>query len=162
MLHKDYRQTIRGEDGAKPMEAIRCPPQPDVDLYYYSGLSTDLTNTTSVPRRSRGSPWPAFGIPPCKSLRGDVNHPQQGEHQKIGPAYGHPNPRMGSSPTPEPAYGALNRPVEQLAKLSSGSKNAHVTAPSEAVRAKLGITEPLTKPAMASLSPVLTSLADDL
>ena len=37
-----------------------------------------------------------------------------------------------------------------------------MTALFEVVRAKLGITEPLTKPAVASPSPGLTSLADDL
>ena len=63
---------------------------------------------------------------------------------------------------PGPAYGAVDSTAELLAKLLSGSKNLDVTALSEAVRAKLGITEPLTKPSMASASSGLTSLADDV
>ena len=61
-----------------------------------------------------------------------------------------------------PTYGALDGTAELLAKLLSESEDPDVKALSEAVRAKLGITEPLTKPAMASCSLGLTSLADDL
>ena len=63
---------------------------------------------------------------------------------------------------PGPTYGALNRTAELLAKLLSGSEDPNVTALSEAVRAKLGITEPLPKPALASPSPRWSTLADDL
>ena len=63
---------------------------------------------------------------------------------------------------PGPNYGTLDRTAEILAKLLSGSEDPDVTALSEAVRAKLGITEPLPKPALASPSPRLSTLADDL
>ena len=63
---------------------------------------------------------------------------------------------------PEPTDGALDRTAELLAKLLSGSENPDVTALSEAIKAKLGITEPLHKPAPASPSPALSTLADDL
>ena len=63
---------------------------------------------------------------------------------------------------PEPTHGALDRTAELLAKLLSGSEDPDVTALSEAVKAKLGITEPLPKPALASPSPGLSTLADDL
>ena len=53
----------------------------------------------------------------------------------------------------EPTYGALDRTPELLAKHLSGSKDPDVTALSEAIKAKLGITEPLPKPAPASFSP---------
>ena len=43
---------------------------------------------------------------------------------------------------PEPPHGALDRTAELLAKLLSGSEDRDVTALSEAVKAKLGITEP--------------------
>ena len=49
-----------------------------------------------------------------------------------------------------------------LTYLLSGSEDPDVTALSEAVKAKLGITEPLTKPALASSSPGLSTLADVL
>ena len=63
---------------------------------------------------------------------------------------------------PEPTYGALDRTAERLTKLLSGSEDPDVTALSEAVKAKLGITEPLPKPALLSPSPGLSTLADDL
>ena len=49
-----------------------------------------------------------------------------------------------------------------MAKLVSGSKDPDVTALFEAVKAKLGITEPLPRPALASPSPGLNTLAEDL
>ena len=63
---------------------------------------------------------------------------------------------------PVPTYGAVDRTAELLAKLLSGSEDPKVTALSEAVKAKLGITEPLPKPAPASPSPGLSRLANDL
>ena len=63
---------------------------------------------------------------------------------------------------PEPTYGALDRTAELLAKLLSGSEDPDVTALSEAVKATLGITEPLPKPAPASPSPGFSTLAEDL
>ena len=63
---------------------------------------------------------------------------------------------------PEPTHGALDRTAKLLAKLLSGSEDPDVTALSEAVKAKLGITEPLPQPAMASPSPGVSTLADDL
>ena len=49
---------------------------------------------------------------------------------------------------PEPTYGALDHTAELLAKLLSGSEDPDVTALSEAVNAKLVITEPLPQPAL--------------
>ena len=54
---------------------------------------------------------------------------------------------------PGPTYGALDRTAELLAKLLSASEDPDVTALSEALKAKLGITEPLPKPALASPFP---------
>ena len=67
-----------------------------------------------------------------------------------------------ASHLPEPTHGALDRTAEKLAKLLSGSEDPDVTALSEAVKAKLGITEPLPQPALASPSAGLSTLADDL
>ena len=72
------------------------------------------------------------------------------------PAY-----EMGSH-LPERTHGALERTAALLAKLLSGSEDPNVTALSETVKAKLGITEPLPKPAPASPSPGLSTLAEDL
>ena len=63
---------------------------------------------------------------------------------------------------PERMYGALDRTAKLLAKLLSGSEDPDVTALSEAVKAKLGITEPLPQPALASPPTGLSTLADDL
>ena len=52
---------------------------------------------------------------------------------------------------PEPTYGALDRTAELLAKLLSGSEDPDVTALSEAVKAKLGITQTFT-PASTGLT----------
>ena len=62
----------------------------------------------------------------------------------------------------EPTYGALDRMAELLDKLLSGSEDPDVTAISEAVKAKYGITEPLPQPTLASSSPGLSTLAEDL
>ena len=63
---------------------------------------------------------------------------------------------------PEPTDGALDRTAELLAKLLSGSEDPDLTALSEAVKGKLGITEHSSQPALASPSPALSTLADDL
>ena len=63
---------------------------------------------------------------------------------------------------PEPTGGTLDRTAELLAKLLSGSEDPDVTALSEAVKAKLGITEPLPQPALASPSQGLSTLAEGL
>ena len=63
---------------------------------------------------------------------------------------------------PRPTYGALDPTAELLAKLLSGSEDPDVTALSEAIKAKLGIAEPLPKPELPSLSPGLSTLAEDL
>ena len=63
---------------------------------------------------------------------------------------------------PEPTYGALDRTAKPLAKILSGSEDPDVTALSEAGKAKLGITDPLPKPALLSVPPGLSTLANDL
>ena len=102
-----------------------------------------LADTVSLPRRPRGSAC-------CTELPTTIGTPE------VCPAY------VEDSHFPGPAYGALDRTAELLAKLLSGSEDPDVTALSEAVRAKLGITEPLPKQALASPSPGLSTLADYL
>ena len=51
MLHKDYHQSIQGEDGEEHIEPIGSPHQTDMDSSYYSGPPTDLANTASLSRR---------------------------------------------------------------------------------------------------------------
>ena len=63
---------------------------------------------------------------------------------------------------PEPTHGALDHTAERLAKLLLGLEDPDVTALSEAVKAKWGITEPLPEPAVLSPSPGLSTLADDI
>ena len=151
MLHRDDHQSVLGDAGENPIHAIGSHPQTDMDSYYYFGPSTDLANTASLPRRSR------FTTPLCKE---PTWRPEPPIATRTTETY--PHSRVGCSRTPGPADGALHRTAQLLAKLLSGSADRDVTALSEAVRAKLGITEPLAKPAMASPSQSLTSVADNL
>ena len=110
-------------------------PQTEMGSFLYSGPSTDMADTVSLPRR-----------------------PRVHEH----PRARHPDLPIMDPLRPEPTHGALDRIFELLAKLLSGSEDPDVTALLETVKAKLGITEPLPKPALLSPSPGLSTLADDL
>ena len=135
MLHEEYHKSTVGEDGEIPLDALGSPLQTEMGSFLYSGPSTDMADTVSLPRRSRVQ-----------------------EH----PRARHPDLPIMDPLRPEPTHGALDRTAELLAKLLSGSEDPDVTALSEAVKAKLGITEPLPKPALLSPSPGLSTLADDL
>ena len=143
LLHEEYYKSVRGEDGEEPLEALGSLPHTDMGCYLYSGPPTDLADSVSLPRRPRGPAW-----------RPEL--PTTSRNPELCPAY------VEESHFPGPTYGALDRTAELLAKLLSGSDDPDVTALSEAVKAKLGITEPLPKPALASPSPGLGTLADDL
>ena len=143
LLHEEYYDSVRGEDGEEPLEALGSPPQTDMGSYYYSGPPTHLADTVSLPKQPRGSAW-------RPELPTTIRTPE------VSPAY------VENFHHPGPTYGALDRTTELLANLLSGSEDPDVTPLSEAVRAKLGITEPLPKPALASPSPGLSKLADDL
>ena len=142
-LHEEYYKSVRGEDGEEPLEALGSPPHTDMGSYLYSGPPTDLADTVSLPRRPRGSAWRA-------ELPSTIRTPE------VCLAY------VEDSHLPGPTYFALDRTAQLLAKLLSGSEDSDVTALSEDVKAKLGITEPLPKPPLASTSPGLSTLADDL
>ena len=115
----------------------------DMGSFLYSGPPTDLADTVSLPRRLRGPAW-------CPEV------PPTSRSPEVCPAY------VEDSHLPGPTDGVLDRTAEILAKLLSGSEDPDVTAPSEAVKAKLGITEPFPKPALSSPSPGSSTLADDL
>ena len=119
------------------------PPYTDMGSYPSSGPSTDLADTVSVPRQPRGPVWPP-------------QLPIMSRSPELCPAY------VKDPHLPEPTYGALDRTAELLAKLLSGSEDPDVTALSEAVKAKLGISEPFFQPALASPSPRRSMLAEDL
>ena len=125
MLHEDYHLSTVGVDGELPLDALGSPPQTEMGSFLYSGPSTDIADTVSLPRR-----------------------PRVHEH----PRARHPDLPIMDPPRPEPTHGALDCTAELLAKLLSGSEDPDVTALSEAVKAKLGITEPLPKPALLSPS----------
>ena len=135
MLHEEYHLSTAGVDGELPLDALGSPPQTEMGSFLYSGPSTDIADTVALPRR-----------------------PRVHEH----PRARHPDLPIMDPPRPETTHGALDRTAELLAKLLSRSEDPDVTALSEAVKAKLGITEPLPKPALLSPSPGLSTLADDL
>ena len=135
MLHEEYHKSTVGEDGEIPLDALGSPPQTEMGSFLYSEPSTDMADTVSLPRR-----------------------PRVQEHSRAW----HADLRIMDPRRPDPTHGALDRTPEPLAKLLSGLEDPDVTALSEAVKAKLGITEPLPKPALLSPSPGLSTLADDL
>ena len=143
LLHEEYYKSVRGEDGKERLEALGSPPHTDMGSYPYSGPPTDLADTVSLCRRPRGPTW-----------RPEL--PTTSRNPEVCPA------DVEDSHLPGPIYGALDRTAELLAKLLSGSEEPDVTALSEAVKAKLSITEPLSKPALVSPSPRLKTLGDDL
>ena len=135
MLHEEYHKSTVGEDGEIPLDTLGSPPETEMGSFLPSGPSTDMADTVSLPRRLRVH-----------------------EH----PRARHPDLPIMDPLRQEPTYGALDCTAEPLAKLLSGSEDPDVTALSEAVKATLGITEPLPKPALLSPSPGLSTLADDL
>ena len=143
LLHEEYYKSVRGEDGEEPLKGLGSPPHTDIGSYLYSGPPTNLADTVSLPRLPRGPAW-----------RPEL--PTTSRSREVCPGY------EKHSHLPEPTYAALDRTAELLAKLLSGSEDPDLTALSEAVKAKLGITEPLPKPAPVSPSPGLSTLAEDL
>ena len=141
MLHEEYHKSTVGEDGEIPLDALGSPPQTEMGSFLYSGPSTDMADTVSLLRRPRVHEHPRVWHP-------DLPITSMAPEKSLDPL------------RPEPTYGALDRTAELLAKLLSGAEDPDVTALSEAVKANLGITEPLPKPALLSPSPGLSTLAD--
>ena len=143
VLHEEYHKSTVGEDGEIPLDALGSPPQTEMGSFLYSGPSTDMVDTVSLPRRPRVHEHPRAWHP-------DLPITSMAPEKSLDPL------------RPEPTYGPLDRTAELLAKLLSRSEDLDVTALSEAVKAKLGITEPSPEPALLSPSPGLSTLADDL
>ena len=143
LLHEEYHKSTVGEDGEIPLDALGSPPQTEIGSFLYSGPSTDMADTASLPRRPRVHEHPGAWHP-------DLPITSMAPGKSLDPL------------CPEPTYGALDRTAELSAELLSSSEDPDVTALSEAVKAKLGIIEPLPKPALLSSSPGLSTLADDL
>ena len=142
ILHEEYYKSIRGEDGEEPLAVHGSRPRPDLGSYTHSGPPSDRAETASLPRRPR----PEYPRACCPAPRAP----------EVGPT------RVEEQHHPRPTYGAQDHTAELLAKLLSGSEDPDVTALSEAIKAKLGIAEPLPKPELSSLSPGLSTLAQDL
>ena len=53
MLHEEYHKSTVGEDGEIPLDALGSPPQTEMGSFLYSGPSTDMADTVSLPRRPR-------------------------------------------------------------------------------------------------------------
>ena len=141
MLHEEYHKYTVGEDGEVPLDALGSPPQTETGSFFFSGPSTDIAETVSLPRRPRVNEHPRAWHP-------DLPTASRAPEKSLDPLH------------PEPTHWALDRTANPLAKLLSGSEDPDVTALSEAVKAKLGITEPLPKPNL--LSAGLSTFADDL
>ena len=142
-MDEEYHKSTVGEDGEVPTDALGSPPQTEMGSFLCSGPSTDIAETVSLPRRPRVHEHPRAWHP-------DLPTTSRAPEKSLDPLH------------PEPTSGALDRTAQLLAKLLSGSEDPDVTALSEAVKAKLGITEALSKPALLSPSPGLSTFADDL
>ena len=143
MPHEKYHKSIRREDGEVPLEALGSPPQAEMGSFPYSVPSTDIAQTVSLPRRPRVHEHP-------RAWHSDLPTTSRATEKSLDPHH------------PEPIHRALDRTAEPLAKLVAGSEDPDVTGLSEAVKAKLAITEPSQKPALLSPSPRWSTLADDL
>ena len=117
MLHEEYHKSIVGEDGEIPLDGHRLPPQTEMGSFLYSGPSTDMADTVSLPRRPRVHQHPRAWHP-------DLPINSMAPEKSLDPL------------RPEPTYGALDRRAQLLAKLPSGSEDPDVTALSEAIKAK--------------------------
>ena len=142
ILHEEYYKSIRGEDGVEPLAVHGSRPRTNLGSYTHSGPSSDRAETASLPTRPRLE-YPRACCPTPRA-------------PKVGPT------RVEGQHHPRPTYSALDHTAQLLAKLLSGSEDPDVTTLSEAVKAKLGIAEPLPKPELSSPSPGLSTLADDL
>ena len=50
MLDEEYHKSTVGEDGEVPLDALRSPPQTEIGSFLYSGATTDMADTVSLPR----------------------------------------------------------------------------------------------------------------
>ena len=53
MLHEEYHKSAVGEGGEIPLDALWSPPQTEMGSFLYSGPSTDMADTVSLPGRPR-------------------------------------------------------------------------------------------------------------
>ena len=53
MLHEEYNLSTVGVDGELPLDALGSPPQTEIGSFLFSGPSTDIAHTVSLPRRPR-------------------------------------------------------------------------------------------------------------
>ena len=88
MLHEEYHKSTVGEDGEIPLDALGSPPRSETGCFVYSGPSTDMADTVSLPRR-----------------------PRVHEH----PRARHPDLPIMDPLRSEPTRGALDRTAERLA-----------------------------------------------
>ena len=109
MLHEEYNKSIRKEDGEVPLEALGSPPQTEMGSFPYSGRSTDIAETVSLPRRPRVHEYP-------RAWDSDLPTTSRAPEKSLDPLH------------PEPTHGALDRTAELLAKLLSGFEDPDVTA----------------------------------
>ena len=53
ILHEEYYESIRGEDGEEPLAVHGSRPRTDLGSYVHSGPPSDRAETASLPRRPR-------------------------------------------------------------------------------------------------------------
>ena len=70
MLHEKYHKSTVGEDGEIPLDALGSPPQTEMGSFLYSGPSTDMADTVSLPRQQKYTSTREHGIQTCRQLQG--------------------------------------------------------------------------------------------
>ena len=144
MLREEYHKSTVREDGEIPLDTLRSPPQTEMGSFLYSGPPTDMADTVCILRRPRVHEHPRAWHP-------DLQTTSRAPEKSLDPLH------------PEPTYGALCIARPNVSpNFYPDLKTRNVTALSEAVKAKLGVTEPLPKPALLPPSPGLSTMADDL
>ena len=70
MLDEVYHKSTIGEDGEIPPYALRSPPQTEMGSFLYSGPSTDMADTVSLPSDQEYMSTREHGIQTCRQLQG--------------------------------------------------------------------------------------------
>ena len=53
IVHQEYHLSTVEVDGELPVDALGLPPQTEMGCFLYSGPSTDIADTLSLPTRPR-------------------------------------------------------------------------------------------------------------
>ena len=70
MLHEEYHDSTVAEDGEVPLDALGSLPRNEMGSFLYSGPSTDMADTVSLPRQPRVHEHPRAWHPDLPTTSG--------------------------------------------------------------------------------------------